>query len=337
MNKTGRIIGAVKPAFPFRFQRYFLAAPFAAAGGVIVLLFVWMVAALSGFERVGDSFRKSPDNLPAALDMWKGRHVVRDHSLTWFSSPRQPSAEERLAASANLLDFVESIRENPVSGGHYLALKAYDFCTREARLTLDAFNDMSDQPGAGIITDGRQMDAQARLTQLCGTFRNRQLLALDYYLIVEEGVQAQDPRMLMARRMEKLSAQWDTSSRDDFHSRQTLIADVLGSGDGAMVRDLAGELEVILHSGQMVIAGRTVSQAESADVIDALRLIACEQGAACTRENEWQQVLACASAGECSTAPAITHVNAMRWREQIREAMRSGLTAIDVIPSEQRY
>ncbi len=326
----------MKAAFPFRLQRYFLAAPFAAAGGVIVLLFVWMVAAISGFERIGGTLRSSDTSSPtsrAAPD----RRVGWEQVPTFLASPRPPSAEERLATSANLLDFVVGIRENPVPGGHYLALKAYDFCTREARLTLDAMSDASAQPGGVIVADGRQLDAQARLAQLCGTFRNRQLLALDYYLIVEEGVEAQDPRMLMARRMEKLSAQWDTASRDDVHSRLALFSDVLRSGDGAMVRDLASELEVILHSGQMMIAGRAVSQAESADVIDAFRLIACEQGASCTRENEWQQVLACASAAECSPAPAIAHVNALRWRELIREALLSGPAAIDVVPMEQRY
>lgn len=325
----------MKAALPL--QRYFLAAPFAAAGGVILLLFVWLVAALSGFERVGESMGKRSDNLSAAHNVWESRNGTWGNGPMLFSSPRQPSAEERLASSANLLDFVQSIRENPVTGGHYLALKAYDFCTREARLTLDAISDAAEQSAATIIADGRQLDAQARLTQQCGTFRNRQLLALDYYLIVEEGLEAQDPRMLMARRMEKLSAQWDTASRDDAHARQTLIADVLRSGDGAMVRDLAGELEVVLHSGRMMIAGQTISQTDSADVIDALRLIACEQGGPCARENEWQQVLACASAGECSAAPSISHANALRWRDQIREAMLSGPASIDVIPVEQRF
>ena len=193
------------------------------------------------------------------------------------------------------------------------------------------------QTGVPSVADGRQLAAQARLAQLCGTFRNQQLLALDYYLIAEEGLQAQDPRLVMARRMERLSAQWDTTSREDPGVRQTLIADVLRSGDGIMVRDLASELEVVLHSGQMMVGGRAVSLSESADVMDAFRLIACEQGAPCARENEWQQVLACASAGECSPAASIVHANALRWRDHIRLALLSGPTAIDIVPAEQRY
>lgn len=333
----------MKVALPLRW--YFPAAPFATAGAAIVLLavllFAWTIIAVSGFERIDDSMLISSNATSPAASATQTRTSARTYSrpalLSW---PRELSAEERLASSANLLDFVESIRHRPVPGGHYLALKAYDFCTREARLTLDAMsegNDIDDGAVPLIITDGRQLAAQARLAQLCGTFRNRQLLALDYYLIAEEGLQTQDLRLLMARRMEKLSAQWDTASREDFHSRQTLIADVLRSGDGALVHDLASELEVILHSGQMMIGGRAVPLSESADVIDAFRLIACEQGAHCARDNEWQQVLACASAGECAPAPGIGHANALNWRNRIREAQFSGAMAIDVIPVEQRF
>ena len=319
---------------------YILTVPFAAVSAVLVLLFVWTFLAVYGFEHV-DAALQAPSghSLPSMRNAMQRRTSTwSDHRRTREPAPRERSAEERLAASVDLFDFVESIRRRPVPGGHYLALKAYDFCTREARLTLDAMSGVNEDARTAIVADGRQLDAQAKLARLCGTFRFRNVAALDYYLLVEEGLQMQDSRLTLSRRLERLSAQWDTASRDDGPSRQGLIADVLSGGDGWLIRDLAGEFEVILHTGQLMIGGQPVDPAESADVIQALWIMACENGAACARDGEWQQVLACASAGECAPEPSIARGNALRWRNRIREALLTGTAGIDVVPmAEQRF
>lgn len=248
------------------------------------------------------------------------------------------SAEERLANSVDLLDFVESIRRKPVHGGHYLALKAYDFCTREARQTLDALVDGTANGSDSAFTtiDGAQLDAQASLARLCGTFRRRNLAEFDYYLLAEEGLQLRDERLIAARRIDRLGAHWDTSSHEDAPARQALIAEILSGGDGWLIRDLADEFEAILHTGQLVIGGVTVSPTEVADAIDALRVMACERGAACTRDGEWRRLLACASAGECGGASDVASVNALRWRNNIRAALLQGADGIDVVPLMER-
>lgn len=315
-----------------------LAVPFTAAGGVIVLLIVWALLAICGSAFVdGPVHTPSRDALPFAHASPTAATTTWAHARPAFQAvPREWSAEERLAASADLLEFIGSIRLHPVPGGHYLALKAYDFCTREARLTLDAMSGTIAE--SGTIATGRQLEAQAGLARLCGTFRYRNVAALDYYLLAEEGLQMRDARLIAARRLERMSAQWDTSSHDDSPSRQTLIADVLTSGDGWLIRDLAGEFEVILHTGQLMIGGQLVDPAESQDAIDALWIMACEYGAPCSRDGEWQRMLACASAGECAPAPAIATGNALRWRNRIREALLAGAAGIDVVPvAEQRY
>lgn len=250
------------------------------------------------------------------------------------------SAEDRLATSADLLDFVESIRRLPVHGGHYLALKAYDFCTREARQTLDALMDGTVNGSDNSFTpiSDAQLDAQASLGRLCGTFRHRNLAEFDYYLLAEEGLQMQDARLTAARRIDRLGAHWDTASHEDAPARQALIAEILSSGDDWLIRDLADEFEAILHTGQLVIGGATISPAEAADAIDALRMMACEHGAACTRDGEWRRLLACASAGECGVASDVVSANALRWRNNIRVAMLNGANGIDVVPLiERRY
>ena len=254
--------------------------------------------------------------------------------------PAARTAEERLAASADLLDFVESIRRNPVHGGYYLALKAYDFCTREARQTLDAWVD-----GGAMLNDfslaspcRAQRNAQENLARLCSTFRHRNLADLDYYQLAEEGLRMQDERLITARRIDRLGAHWDTASRDDADARQTLIADILTSGDGWLIRDLADELEAILHSGQLMIGGFAVAPADTADAIDALRMIACEHEATCARVGEWRHLLACASAGECAAAAEVASVNALRWRNNIRAGISRSRAGINVVPSAvQRY
>lgn len=320
---------------------HLLAVPAAAAGAAVVLLFVWAFMVGFSYEHVGGT-RQAPSRLSPVRATPPQVSISRTRSRpALYTAAGERSAEERLATSADLLDFVESIRRRPVPGGHYLALKAYDFCTREARLTLDAMMGANEDVHTAVVADGRQLDAQARLARLCGTFRQRNsgnLAGLDYYLLVEEGLQAQDSRLMLARRLERLSAQWDTTSRDDSPSRQNLITDVLTGGDGWLIRDLAGEFEVILHTGQLMIGGQAVDSSESADVIQALWIMACENGAACARDGEWQQLLACASAAECAPEPAFAHGNALRWRSRIREVLLAGTGGIDVVPlAEQRF
>ena len=326
----------MKAAFPV--SKQLLAVAVATAGAVVVLLFSWAMLASWGLDpSARATWTPSADSM-AFTPMPVARLTGGSGPLPGAHRPYfiERSAEERLATSADLLDFVEGIRRRPLPGGHYLALKAYDFCTREARLTLDAMNDGNSD--AAAVIDGRQFDAQARLARLCGSFRYRDVAALDYYQLVEEGLQAGDSRLILGRRLERLSAQWDTVNRDDGPARQSLIADVLTRGDGALIRDLAGEFEVILQTGQLLISGQPVDTAESADVIDALWMMACDTGVSCSREGEWQQLLACASAGECTAPPLAAGANSLRWRNRIREALLTSPAAIDVVPMiEQRF
>ena len=334
LHSRQSIIQNMNAAFPFRAQ------PVASITGVAVA--AWLLV-VSMFAIIPVDGRINPFQRPEAPPTMRVPVPATTPKSTAFHTRPASftrSAEDRLATSIDLLDFVESIRRNPVHGGHYLALKAYDFCTRESRQTLDALVDgtANGSDGASTTIDGAQRDAQARLSRLCGTFRHRNLAEFDYYLLAEEGLQMQDARLIAARRIDRLGAHWDTTSHEDASARQALIAEILNGGDGWLIRDLADEFEAILHTGQLVIGGVTVSTADTADAIDALRMMACEHGADCTRDGEWRRLLACASAGECRAAFEVASVNALRWRNNIRVALLKGIDGIDVVPlMERRY
>ncbi len=295
----------------------YAALPILAAGAGLALLFSWTLLALAGGE-----WREAP--LPIVSH--PAHEIARDtHRL------HSSIADAALVESDGLLAFVRQVRRSHVPGGHYLALKAYDFCTREARLTLDALSH-----GSEPVADGRQLDAQARLARLCAGFRER-TEAMDYYLLAEEGLQQHDFRLVTSRRLERLSSHWDSTSRDEESARRQLMSEVLSGGDAWLIRDLAAELEVVLHTGCMKVGGEIVPAREAADVVDAIRLIACEQGSACSREGEWQQLLACAGAGECDGGAWLNHPGAWKWQRRIREALAAG-SGIDVEPvGEQRF
>ena len=308
---------------------------------VCALLALQFAGSFAGLLEIVPNGASSSASATSSTNML--RKIPVPVNLGRSSNARPPStivrtAEERLANSADLLTFVESIRRHPVHGGHYLALKAYDFCTREARQTLDALMDSVANETAFAAVAAAQLNAQANLARLCGTFRHRNLAEFDYYLLAEEGLKMQDERLITARRIDRLGAQWDTASREEVPARQTLIAEILSGSDGWLIRDLADEFEVILHTGQFIIGGVTVAPADTADAIAALRMIACERGAACTRDSEWRRLLACASAGECNTSTEFVSLNALRWRDDIRVALLSGSDVIDVVPlMERRY
>ncbi|MBL8513714.1 MAG: hypothetical protein JNJ55_06955, partial [Betaproteobacteria bacterium] len=129
--------------------------------------------------------------LPGAMErgMHGARAAVPAHDSVPAPHRATHGAHARLAESADLLGFIVSVRYQPVPGGHYLALNAYDFCAREARQTLEALGDSDSQSSLAIPPAGAgQRAAQQALLDLCAGFAPRRFADFDFHALAEEGL-----------------------------------------------------------------------------------------------------------------------------------------------------
>jgi hypothetical protein len=236
--------------------------------------------------------------------------------------PADP-AHARLDASADLLTFIAAVRHDPVPGGHYLALKAYDFCAREARQTLEALNEPQVNTNAWAIHP-KQRDAQQALLNLCAGFSPRRFADLDFHALAEEGLRQGDGKLVTYHALERASAGWERMDAAERAGVHLTIASVLAAGDAELLIDLAQELEVLMNVATLSLGARTLSSSESLEVLDGVRLLACERGAACTRESAWHLTLACASAGDCETPQHVATPSATRGLSLLRQTLVAG-------------
>lgn len=205
----------------------------------------------------------------------------------------------QLRDSDDLIDFIERARLQPASGGYYYALKAYDFCAREAKVSgrIPRPEDLLlDDP----LPDLRRLSAALRIATLCRGFAQPQALPFSYISLTEEGQTLGDPKLALLQRLERLSTAYAQSEEfTDPVARSAMLNALLATRDPWLLRDLAAELRLIETKVTLVIDGEAIAPEEHEAFFVALNLAACELGAACSADDDWYQLLACSQAGEC--------------------------------------
>ena len=226
------------------------------------------------------------------------RHAAIPTPLAW-----------QLRASDDLMDFIERARFYPASGGFYYALKAYDFCAREAKVSgrIPRLEDLlqADEP----LPDIRRLSAALRIANLCRGFVQPQALPFSYISLTEDGQTQGDPKLALSQRLERLSAV--TAESEEFSdpvARAAMLNALLATRDPWLLRDLAAELQLIEAKVTLVIDGEAIAPEEHQAFFAALNLAACELGAACGADDDWYQLLACSQAGKCA-APQVAGSN----------------------------
>ena len=215
-----------------------------------------------------------------------------------------PPLAWQLRDSDDLIDFIERARLQPASGGYYYALKAYDFCAREAKVSgrLPRLEDLLPD---GPVPDIRKLSAALRIAALCRSFVQPQALPFSYISLTEEGQTLGDPKLALSQRLERLSAA--TAQSEEFSdpaARATMLNALLATRDPWLLRDLAAELRLIEAKITLVIDGAALVPEEHPAFFAAFNLAACELGAPCSADNDWYQLLACSGAGTCDAPQA---------------------------------
>ena len=291
------------------------------AGGLVALLLAfWGLRLAQEAQDDVQSMRSSGGVLHESKPQFVSRMLRK---------PIDP-AHARLDASADLLTFIASARHDPVPGGHYLALKAYDFCAREARQTLEALNESN-----VLALHDKQRNAQQALLNLCAGFSPRRFADLDFHALAEEGLRIGDAKLVTFHALERASAGWERMDAAERAAVHRTIASVLSDGDAELLIDLAQELEVLMNVATLSLGARTLSSSESLEVLDGVRLLACERGGACTRESAWHLTLACASAGECEAPQHVANPAAIRGLGLLRQSLAAG-QALGVVQLRER-
>ncbi|MBL8519322.1 MAG: hypothetical protein JNK75_01505 [Betaproteobacteria bacterium] len=278
------------------------------AGGVVLLLGFWI-------PRAG--------LLP---DTGAGERLMQAAPAARSQTPR-PAGPTGLhphqwEAGAGLLHAIAAVRSQPAHGGYYRALKAYDFCAREARLTLDTLHAEGLPPA--VAHAPRQRAAQQGLLQLCAGFFPQRLTDIDYHALAEEGLQRGDGKLIQLHALERLSAGWERMDAGEREQSHALIATLLAEGDADLLVDLAQELEVLMNAAVLSLGERALTPVESFEVLDGLRLLACQRGGACQRDSGWHALLACASAGECEPSAGVGSVSAVRGLALLQRSLARG-------------
>ncbi len=227
----------------------------------------------------------------------------------------------QLRDSDDLMDFIERARFHPASGGFYYALKAYDFCTREAKVSgrIPRLEDvlLPDEP----LPDIRRISATLRIATLCRSFAQTQVLPFSYISLIENGQTLGDPKLALAQRLEKLSA--TTSQSEGFNdpvARAALLNALFATRDPWLLHDLAAELQLIETKITVVIDGEAIAPEEQEAFFAALYVAACELDAACSADDDWYQLLACSQAGKCDAQP-IASINDLLLQQRIRHRL----------------
>ena len=230
-------------------------------------------------------------NVRPNADLPAYRAAVLPASLAW-----------QLRSSDDLQDYIERARFDPASGGFYYALKAYDFCTREAKVggrlarPEDLLNPEEPFP------DLRRLKAAARIAELCRGFDEPRAPPISYISLTEEGRSLSDPKLMLAHRLEKLSTETTESVEfADAGARAALLSAVLATRDPWLIRDLAAELRLIGKRVRILIDGEAINADDYESFFAALDFAACDLGAPCGADDDWNQLLACSQAARCDT------------------------------------
>ena len=210
-----------------------------------------------------------------------------------------PPLAWQLRDSDDLIDFIERARLQPASGGYYYALKAYDFCARQVKVS-GRIPHPEDLLLDALLPDLRRLSAALRIATFCRGFAQPQALPFSYISLTEEGQTLGDPKLALSQRLERLSSAYAQSEEfNDPVVRAALLNALLATRDPWLLRDLAAELRLIETKVTLVIDGEVIAPEEHETFIVALNLAACELGAACSADDDWYQLLACSQAGEC--------------------------------------
>lgn len=211
--------------------------------------------------------------------------------------PPQAMFHRAAPDSSNLGALLLTARESSSVGSHYRALRALDFCARQARYMLeDRQNDVGDAMG---FPDPRQAAALMQIRSLChhdyGAGRP------DYYALAEEGLERSDPILALSLRLERLSAApHESDDLQDPARRRELIMRIFATGDPALIGDMASELSLLSQRLTFTIAGVEVEPEAHAALLAALRDLGCGRaGCADSSTRLPEQLLRCAAAAQC--------------------------------------
>lgn len=227
----------------------------------------------------------------------------------------------------DLMAFIERAKIDPAAGGYYYALKAYDFCAREAKVAgrvpriEELFSGMQ-----GFI-DVRQVNAWMRISALCRNVPESSR-ELNYLALTEEGQQAGDPKLALLLRLERLSAApLESAELRDADARADLLTRIFAAHDPALMRDLARELQALQPVLNFTLDDEVLTPEDSDRVVDALMYIACAWGGTCGRIDESAALLSCAHQGVCVPLPYAADPDA-RLRRMVDTLLSTNGTAL---------
>lgn len=217
-----------------------------------------------------------------------------NHSLPPAHPPRFHFAAQ---PPVDLGSLINAARETASTGSHYRALRALDFCARQARHMLE-----DPPPGTAenpVFADPRQAAALMQIRALCA--RDGGTATLDYYALAEEGLARPDPVLSLSLRLERLSAApHESSDLQDAAMRRDLITRIFAMDEPALLHDLANELALLGPRLRFTVAGVEVEPEAQAALIAALRDLACgSAGCADDEAKAREQLLRCAAAAQC--------------------------------------
>lgn len=204
------------------------------------------------------------------------------------------------SGSSDLGTLIATARESSSTGSHYRALRALDFCARQARYMLDdRQNDASDAMG---FADPRQAAALMQIRALC--HHDVGMGRPDYFTLAEEGLERPDPILALSLRLERLSAApHESGDLQDPALRRDLIARIFATGEPALLGDMASELSLLSPRLTFTVAGVEVEPHAHAALLAALRDLSCGSTVCADSSTRVQeQLLRCAAAAQCDPA-----------------------------------
>jgi hypothetical protein len=297
----------------------------------------WLVAA--ALLVVVWSWQRPAANQPAAAIVHKesvskraARHAYPAYHAAHNTQP-VPTLALQLRDADDLMAFIERAKIDPASGGYYYALKAYDFCAREAKVAgrvprLDEL--FSNAHG---LLDVRQVSAWLRISALCRNFPESSR-DMSYFALAEEGLTAGDPKLALALRLERLSAApLDSAELRDADARTDLLTRIFAMHDPVLMRDLALELQVLQATVSFSLDDQTLTPEEGDKLVDALMFIACTWGGTCGRIDDRAALLSCAHQGVCVPLPYGADMDA-RMLRMVDSLLATNGTALRFAPPE---
>jgi len=244
-----------------------------------------------------------------------------------------PALAAQLRDADDLMAFIEHAKIDPGAGGYYYALKAYDFCAREAKVAghVPRLEEMF-MSAQGAV-DVRQMSAWFRISALCRNFPDSSR-DLNYFALAEEGLNAGDPKLALALRLERLSAApLESAELRDPEARADLLARIFALHDPVLLRDLALELQVLQATVSFSLDGEPLTPEDGDRLVDSLMFIACSWGGACGRIDDRAALLSCAHQGVCVPLPYEADMDT-RMQRMVESLLATNGTALRFAPPE---